>query len=469
MASKKPSYVPLPELPQMLEERFRVTVAVMSGVISLSEGARRLSLSRVQYQTLYHRGLHGLIDGLSPRLPGRPSKSEEEIRLAEENAKLRRENEKLRQQADSIERMLSVASELVRTQAKLTSPKRARGKKTAKADEGGGNDEDPRPERVRALRSLHMRRELVAAMAGVSASTVGRWTRSKATRVGVVIKRAPPLSAMALSEAERRVRELRGLIGAEALSRAVPGVSRRQAARIKQSTLAAIENERKAALTRIIVTCAGVVRGFDQHWVRTTDGLLPVLVTSDACVPYRTSLVVAERYDSAAVAGAIDADFREHGAPLVWRADRASCHRTDEVDEILRAWGVLRLHGPPYLARFYGQLERQNREHRAWLEAADPPSPDALAETCTTMRHALNDLWPRRSLGWMTSAAKWATRVVPCDDRAHLRASVAERAARLRREQHTRDAVDDRLVERLAVEHELKTRGYLRSEFGGWC
>ena len=213
----------------------------------------------------------------------------------------------------------------------------------------------------------------------------------------------------------------------------------------------------------------GVVRGFDQLWVPTTQGQRPVLVSADACVPYRTSLVVAERYDSAAVARAVDADFREHGAPLVWRADRASCHRTDEVDEVLRAWGVLRLHGPAHLARFYGQLERQNREHRGWLESCDPPSPGELVETCDSMRRALNDCWPRRSLGWMTAAEKWATRVVLCDDRAQLRASVAERAARLRRKEHLGDAADDMLVERLAVEQMLTTRGYLRRELGGWC
>ncbi len=100
---------------------------------------------------------------------------------------------------------------------------------------------------------------------------------------------------------------------------------------------------------------------------------------------------MAERYSSAWVAKAIDDDFRQHGAPLAWRADRASCHRTDEVDEVLSAWGVLRLHGPAHLARFYGQLERQNREHRGWLASCAPCSPGALVETCERMRRELNE------------------------------------------------------------------------------
>jgi hypothetical protein len=469
--AKKPSYVAQPELPHLLEERFRVTVAVMSGVITISEGARRLSLSRVQFQTLYHRAIHGLIDGLSPRLPGRPAKSEHEQRLTVENEKLRRDNERLRQQSESIERMLSVASELVRGQARLTSPRRTRTKKKTTRTEGN-NDEDPRPERVRALRSLHLRRELVAAVAGVSPSTVGRWSRRPTTPATVTTSPGRPDASTnepAEQSARQLVRELRGLIGAEALSRAVPGVSRRQAARIKQAMLTAMENERKASVARITVTRAGVIRGFDQLWVPTSVGQRPVLVSADACVPYRTSLVVAERYDSASVARAVDDDFRQNGAPLVWRADRASCHRTDDVDEVLGAWGVLRLHGPPHLARFYGQLERQNREHRGWLASCPVSSPDDLINTCERMRRALNDRWPRRSLGWMTAAEKWATRVIPCEDRTQLRAGVAERVARLRREQHLRDTADELLVQRLAVEHVLKKQGYLRSEFGRWC
>ena len=64
MASKKGSYTPMPAVPDDLEERYRVTLAVLSGMITLSEGARRLGLSRVQYQTIMHRGLHGRSEAL---------------------------------------------------------------------------------------------------------------------------------------------------------------------------------------------------------------------------------------------------------------------------------------------------------------------------------------------------------------------------------------------------------------------
>ena len=230
-----------------------------------------------------------------------------------------------------------------------------------------------------------------------------------------------------------------------------------------------MERERRARCMAVVVTTPGIVRGFDQLWVPTPCGLRPVLVSSDACVPYRTSLVTAQRYDSPAVARSIDDDFRQHGPPLVWRADRASCHRTDEVDEVLRSWGVLRLHGPAHLPRFYGQLERQNREHRGWLASCVPVPVGDLPESCERMRRALNEAWPRRSLGWMTAAAEvgHSAHRPRATIRAQLRCEyVAERAARLRRDDHLGGDADDLLVRRLAIEQTLTQRGLLATTTG---
>ena len=90
-----------------------------------------------------------------------------------------------------------------------------------------------------------------------------------------------------------------------------------------------------------------------------------LLVAADAAVCFRTSIASRPSYDSAAVAEVLDRDMVEHGAPLVYRMDRASVHRTAGVLELLRSRQVLLLHGPPHHAQYYGQLERQNREHRA--------------------------------------------------------------------------------------------------------
>jgi hypothetical protein len=69
----------------------------------------------------------------------------------------------------------------------------------------------------------------------------------------------------------------------------------------------------------------------------------------------------------------------------------------------------------------------------------------------------------------MTSAEKWAARNVSCADRGELRACVAERAARLRRDERLGYDADDLLVQRLAIEYALTQLGYLRQQPGGWC
>jgi hypothetical protein len=153
----------------------------------------------------------------------------------------------------------------------------------------------------------------------------------------------------------------------------------------------------------------------------------------------------------------------------VWRADRASCHRTDEVEELLRGWGVLRLHGPPHLARFYGQLERQNREHRSWLASCAPPPPGELPDVCERMRHALNTDWRRPTLGWKAAADVWTGRAAVHENRNVLREEVVERAARIARTMAKTGSPDADLAHRLAVEYALTQRGYLRQQSGGWC
>ncbi|MBV8195603.1 MAG: hypothetical protein JOY80_08755 [Candidatus Dormibacteraeota bacterium] len=472
MADKRSSYTPTPQMPPEVLGRYEAVVGVMSGTRTVSEAARQLGLSRNHFQTLHHRALAAMIDALTPKSAGRPAVPEREQQLQREVEQLRRENARLTQRTETTDRLLEVASGLLR--GRVTASGRTPRSKSRRGNKPP-TDEPPDElvEGAKHMRAIGLTATLAAAVIGRGASTLRRWSARR--RAGLVLRGKPgpaggiSIDAQCIAQIEDRVRQTRGQVGAASLSHRVPGISRRGAASIKARVLTAVERERRAACTAVKVTQPAIVRGFDQLWAATTDGLLPVLVSGDACVQYRTSLQVAQRYDGPSVARAIDDDFREHGAPLVWRADRASCHRTEEVDEVLRAWGVLRLHGPPHLARFYGQLERQNREHRAWLSASAPPSPDALVDDCECMRRALNEAWPRRSLGWMTAAEKWATRTVPCDDRAQLRASVADRAARLRRAEHHRDALDDTLVERLAIEQELTQRGYLRQQPGGWC
>lgn len=465
----KKTYEPAPEVPPELRERYATMLEVIQGRLTVSEGARRLGMSRNHFQTLMHRGLKSLLAGIAPGEPGRPAKPEREADLERENERLRKENERLRGRAEMIDRLLGVASGVIRGRVRSSRTR----KPTKESGGGEGDDPDPgleiamRVEAERELRKAGLAAALSCAVVGASVATVRRWRRRETPAL-----RSAPVSASLAPELRGRVaalvRGLRGLIGAEALRHAVPGVSRRQAARVKADTLAEMERERIAGAERVVVTVPGVVRGFDAMHVRTTAGVRYPLVAADAAVPYRTSATPVQRYDEHAVAALLERDFTTHGAPLVLRADRWRAHDAPRVVAVLRGHGVLLLHGPPHHPGYYGQLERQNREHRAWLTATGELDPDALSDACEEMRSALNCQWPRRSLGWRTSLEVWTVRPAIDVDRAALREEVQDRAARIRRRAEGRAAVAA-MAERLAIEWALTKRGYLRREPGGWC
>ena len=210
------------------------------------------------------------------------------------------------------------------------------------------------------------------------------------------------------------------------------------------------------------------MRGLDQLWVRTDERMRCVLVLADGAVPYRTSLTTIERYTGECVAEVLESDLEQHGAPLVLRLDRAKAHDVPAVYEVCARHGVLVLHGPPRRPQYYGQLERQNLEHRAWLDACGTLHDDDLDDHLARMRLALNGLWPRRTLGWSTSEVLWNRRRTPSVDRAALRDRVAATSVRLAEKLPPR-ALALGTHQRLAIEHELAALGLLRQQPGGWC
>jgi hypothetical protein len=301
---------------------------------------------------------------------------------------------------------------------------------------------------------------------GVHVSTASRWRRREARGEPLARRRGPrrrPLSVSVCSEATRLVREMHGLIGAEALRHSVAGLTRRAAADIKSDTCRAMERERRQDAERVTVAAPGILRGFDALELgRRGSGGSHALVAADGCVPYRTSWAVTSRYDGRAVADILRRDFDTFGPPLVLRLDRASAHDVPAVRDLLDRSRVLVLHGPPYYARYYGQLERQNREHREWLAAARGPV------DLDVMMAALNGRWRRSTLGWCTAQELWQKRPAIDVDRIDLAHDVRDRAARLRRALNAPIAPHD-LSWRIAVKQALVQRGLLRIEQGGWC
>jgi hypothetical protein len=272
-----------------------------------------------------------------------------------------------------------------------------------------------------------------------------------------------PITVAACSAAAHLVQESHGLMGAEALRHSVPGLTRRAAAGIKTDTCRVMERERRKGAQRVTVAEPGILRGFDAMELGGRGpGQGHALIAADGCVPFRTSWVVAPHYDGKAVADILGRDFDAFGAPLVLRLDRATSHDVPAVRDLLDANRVLALHGPPYYARYYGQLERQNREHREWLAASQGPV------DLDTMMATLNGRWCRGTLGWRTAQELWQARPSIDVDRQALADDVNERAARLRRRLNAAPMPQD-LAWRLAVKQTLINRGLLRIVKGGWC
>ena len=225
-----------------------------------------------------------------------------------------------------------------------------------------------------------------------------------------------------------------------------------------------MELERKAKCGTVSVLAPGIVRGFDAMHVRCIDGIAYWLVSADAAVPYRTSIATVPIYDADHVINALETDFEEHGPPLVLRLDRIACQRTPAVHELLTRYDVLALHGPPRHPYYYGQLERQNREHRAWQVTLGIVSQAELGTAADAMRTALNGHWARPTLDWCTAEELWQRRTPVDIDRSTLRCEVERRTSGLVTSGH-----QPLHARRIAIETALTERGLLTVNHGGWC
>lgn len=458
------TYTPAPEVPQELAPRLGLILEVLSGAKTLSEAAREANLSRNHFQSLLNRSLGSMIEALSPKEPGPKPKPQTLSELEQRLRKLERENSRLKKRVEATDELIMVAGELLHGQ-------RRPGQRTRRARKSGEPDDgEPEPrqcilERVDRMHELGQTLTRSARLVGVHPSTLRRWRCVRCVRC---VRVRPDVPASLIRRAEHLVRDLNGLIGAAALGHAVAGLSRRQAARIKGATLTLIERERQQTLTRMSVAAAGLIRGLDAMHLSIEGSKCYAIVCADAAIPYRTSVTLGEHYDAALVGRTLARDIERHGTPLILRADRARAHDSPLVKNILHEHQVLMLHGPPRYPCFYGQLERQNREHRAWLAALLDPLGMPMQQLLERMIHCLNTLWPRRSLDWRTAAQAWNARSDIHIDRHAFKKEVQDRARHLERHIDLRAKPAD-LVERLAIEQTLENLGYLQRQRGGWC
>lgn len=454
---KPPTYTPAPEPPSdpELRRRYNAIMSVIAERQTVTAAADLLGMSRNHFQTILHRVIAAMIEALTPKPAGRPAKPAREAELEAENARLTSELAALKERSAMIDRLMSVVGGIASGREPLP---RSRGKSKKKPSE------DPEPattihQAVTTMRDARVPMPLCARVLGVSEATARR--RLEAPTLARDRERA--LDERACQHVRDIVRATHGLVGAASLGKRC-GLSRRAAAVIKKRELCEMERERKARCGTVTVAAPGIIRGFDAMHLPCIEGKAYWLVAADAAVPYRTSITTVPVYDADQVLAALLMDFDEHGVPLVIRMDRIACQRTPEIQEQLSRCGVLILHGPPRHPYYYGQLERQNREHRAWHRVSSAMTRVELAAAATDMRTALNTMWARPTLDWCTAEEAWRQRQPVTIDRHELRRDVERRTSGL-----VTSGLKPLHASRIAIETALTERGLLNVNQGGWC
>ena len=86
--------------PSKATQRAQLIMQVRCGLMTASEAARRLGVSRKTYYKWEQRGLSALLDGLSDQTPGRPENegNPEATILEKQMSHLKRQNQRLEQE-----------------------------------------------------------------------------------------------------------------------------------------------------------------------------------------------------------------------------------------------------------------------------------------------------------------------------------------------------------------------------------
>src|SRR5688500_12220927 len=129
MSTRRGSYTKSPQVPPELLDRFAVVVATLGGVVSVAEGARRLGLSRVRFQTVVHRAMGAVVESLVARPSGPRPEPEEVRKLRAQVADLQEQLAEAQEQAAMLHRFMGVAQDLLHGRLKLT----GRGPRKSKA------------------------------------------------------------------------------------------------------------------------------------------------------------------------------------------------------------------------------------------------------------------------------------------------------------------------------------------------
>lgn len=245
----KSRYTKAPTPPPELEARFQKVLEVLSGKTTVTDAASQLGWSRNHFQSVLNTGLTGLLEALTPRMPGPKAKPPEVVELENRVRHLEEDNAWLEEKLEQMHRLMALTSEVVRGQR----GRARRAASTPRKEKATKSDsEEPHGraqlalEAARAMKAAGAPADMAAMLIGKSAATVRRW-QGRAARGQRLCSGPPPRPACVpdVAAAEQKVRDMRGHIGAAALARSGCGLSRRQSADVLAKMRPLLEAERK--------------------------------------------------------------------------------------------------------------------------------------------------------------------------------------------------------------------------------
>lgn len=301
----------------------------------------------------------------------------------------------------------------------------------------------------------------------VAARTLRHWQRGWQTDRLASRPRGRPLARAARQARNAAIEILveRGAsVSAAELRRRVPELGRNEAAELKRRWRH-IERLHRLRVGYELAWKAGAVWAADYTAApRPVEGRYPgILAIRDLGSGKGLEVLAAEAQDGATAAGALQALFVRHGAPLVIKTDNGSPFTGKRVGELLETWRVTLLLSPPATPAYNGALE-------AGIGGIKTRAHHLAAAAGRAGRWTCDDLEAARRIGNANAAwgpcpdERWENRQpVRRDERESFRKALSSARARVQSMQpDPMTYVERNRCERQAISLALREHGTLQ-------
>jgi transposase InsO family protein len=207
-----------------------------------------------------------------------------------------------------------------------------------------------------------LRHPRAAARLGLRPGTLGRWHRSWNTQQLSACLRGrprPPLAPLTRLEVTQVLEDLGPRVGLPALRALFPKVPRSRLRELKTAFRHQWHQDNQIPTEQLTWTRPGRVWAADFTDAPTpVDGLYGhVLALRDLASHRRLLALPTPTLDTQEALQAIEADFLQYGAPLVFKSDNGGAFTSKKAQDLFQHYGVTPLLSPPHTPRYNGSAE----------------------------------------------------------------------------------------------------------------